>query len=325
MCKYVDQLANKVAGEEVASTYEGRHLSFPESFMVHPARSSGLVEKGDPVIVGENIVGVAFSSAGAATDVIAIDTEGIWALEVYGYDHSSGNAVDVGDTIYIDPTTAVLSKDANGDVFGYALTPVSAGQTAVCAVKVHWDADIEIGDIPDGAIVEDKIANLAVTEGKIGPLAVTETKIGGLAVTEPKIGALAVTEGKLGAGAVTVAKIGDLAVSPDKLGANVGVSVLYPHTSDGALDHLAAADKARVAILIIEVTETFAANAGAATIFSIGDETTANKFVNAKNTGTAGDIVVAAGIIDAGEKLVVTATERTVDGEGAIRLTAIAV
>ena len=69
------------AGKECSSTYEGRHLTFEESVLVHPYHADGLVAGGEPVRVGD-IVGVAFTSASAATDMIAIDTEGIWWLNV---------------------------------------------------------------------------------------------------------------------------------------------------------------------------------------------------------------------------------------------------
>ena len=59
-------------GEECSSTSEGRHLTFEESFLVHPSHTDGFVFKGDPVVVGR-IVGVAFNEAFAATELVAID------------------------------------------------------------------------------------------------------------------------------------------------------------------------------------------------------------------------------------------------------------
>ena len=75
-----------LAGEECSSTYEGRHLTLEESYLTHPSHTDNMVDQGDPVLCGENIVGVAFNSAAVATDLIALDTEGIWFLEVYGTD-----------------------------------------------------------------------------------------------------------------------------------------------------------------------------------------------------------------------------------------------
>ena len=43
-----------IAGEEVSSTYEGRHLAFTESQITHPSHpADGLVDKGDAVRVGD--------------------------------------------------------------------------------------------------------------------------------------------------------------------------------------------------------------------------------------------------------------------------------
>lgn len=138
-------MTNRSAGEEISSTYEGRHLSILESAITHPTHTDGLVDFGDPVLVGDLIVGVAFTSAAAATDYVAIDTEGIWALVVQGVDADGNSAVAIGDQVYINTTTAVLSKNSNKNThqrFGYALSAVGAGvTTTVTAVKVHFDPD----------------------------------------------------------------------------------------------------------------------------------------------------------------------------------------
>ncbi len=134
-----------VAGAEVSSTYEGRHLTFSESQITHPSHTDGLVDKGDPVRVGDKIVGVAFLSALAATDLIAIDTEGIWQLSVVATDDAGASAVAVGDELFINKTTCVLSKIrsiATQIPFGYALYPIAQG-TDVIPVKVHFDPTVD--------------------------------------------------------------------------------------------------------------------------------------------------------------------------------------
>lgn len=136
-------ITGKKAGDEFSSVYEGRNLSFAESDLVHPVHADGFVDGGDPVVVG-NIVGVAETSASAATDIVAIDTEGIWCLSVAATDAAGNSAVVAGDEIFINTTTAVLSKNANKAIsqrFGYALSGVGAGLTGLCAVKVHWNPD----------------------------------------------------------------------------------------------------------------------------------------------------------------------------------------
>ena len=129
------------AGEECSSTYEGRHLTLEERYLTHPDNGDGFVDKGDPVVCG-NIVGVAFRSAAAETDLIAIDTEGIWFLTAYGLDDEGNSAIAPGDKIFINTSTCVLSKITDFETqlpFGYALGDVTTGTSAVVAIKVHWD------------------------------------------------------------------------------------------------------------------------------------------------------------------------------------------
>jgi len=138
------------AGNEGSSTYEGRYLSFVESDLTHPYHSDGFVDGGDPVMVG-NIVGVAMSSASAATDIISIDTEGVWYLYVLGCvsDGTSdgiAKALVAGDPVYFQKTpgtdTYLLSGEQDPyhfQPFGEVLGAVSASTTVptLVAVKVH--------------------------------------------------------------------------------------------------------------------------------------------------------------------------------------------
>ncbi len=133
----------KDPGDEISSTYEGRHITLLESDLVHPTHADGLVDKADPVVSATGkpmVVGVAFKSAAAATDYIAIDTEGIWNLDVVAANDAGNVAVAGGDLIYINTTTAVLSKISNGATqvpFGIALGIVTSGATNAIAVKIH--------------------------------------------------------------------------------------------------------------------------------------------------------------------------------------------
>lgn len=172
-------LVYTVAGKEVSSTDEGRHVSLPESYMIHPYHSDGLVDGKDPVLVGDNIVGVAFSSAAANTDVIAFDTEGIWALNVLG-SISDGSvdgaawALAAGDPVYINRTAGTVGApymlsgqdDPHNFVpFGYLLTPVAADKLVptVASVKVHGAPNflesINVGaySTPAGPVVTDML------------------------------------------------------------------------------------------------------------------------------------------------------------------------
>jgi len=151
----------QVAGTEVSSTYEGRHVTVLESELIHPFRASTFVNKGDPVLLCRTAVpatygiavGVAFNTAIAATDLIAVDTEGIWNLTVYAEDDNGNAAIEIGDPIYIhDGSTGAATLNGLGDAelskitnpatqrfFGMAYGRMVAGGSGVIAVKVHFD------------------------------------------------------------------------------------------------------------------------------------------------------------------------------------------
>jgi len=132
------------AGDQCSSTYEGRHLMLEESYLTHPTHADGFVDVDDPVLVGENIVGVALKSAEAAADIISIDTEGIWFLNATATDEDGNSAIAPGDELFINKTTAILSKNPNKQshaFFGYALGDLATGTTGLVAVKVHFDPD----------------------------------------------------------------------------------------------------------------------------------------------------------------------------------------
>lgn len=165
--------AGETAGTEVSSTYEGRHLTVLETELIHPFRAGGFVNKGDPVIIaladiaGEHgdvghAVGVALATATAQADYIAVDTEGIFNLDVCAFDDSGGvtGVVNPGDPLYISDDSAqaaavdtayngvgdaVISKIKNRALqvpFGYALGQIDNGGHGVIAVKVHWDPSV---------------------------------------------------------------------------------------------------------------------------------------------------------------------------------------
>ncbi len=148
------------AGTEVSSTYEGRHLTVLESELIHPFNGTTFVAKGEPVLLcrtavpatyGEAI-GVAFNTATAATDFVAIDTEGIFNLTVYAQDDDGTVNIEIGDTLYIhDGSTGAASLNGYGDaeiskisntvtqrIFGYALGRMTANSSGQIAVKLHW-------------------------------------------------------------------------------------------------------------------------------------------------------------------------------------------
>jgi hypothetical protein len=126
----------KSAGEEISSTYEGRHITLLESQLIHPTHGDAFVNKGDPVLIGTDLVGVAFNDASADTDLIAIDTEGIWALSCVATNYSGNSAIAAGDRLYIS-SAGIVSKNDHDIPFGYALSALTTGYTGIVAVKVH--------------------------------------------------------------------------------------------------------------------------------------------------------------------------------------------
>jgi len=129
-------------GDEISSTYEGRHLTFLASEINH-GNVLAVVTKGYPVIVGERIVGVALKTEVLGTDLIAVDTEGIYIVDVSAADINGGIAVAGGDALFINTTTCVVSKTkySPGYIpFGYALGIITTpGNVERIAVKVHHD------------------------------------------------------------------------------------------------------------------------------------------------------------------------------------------
>ena len=126
---------HRSAGEEVSSTFEGRHVYIQEVVLIHEDISGdGLVQKGQPVAFYEG-VGVVLRTAKATSDNIPIDTEGIWRLSVV----SAIDKILIGQSLYIT-TGGIITDDPTEAqaVIGYALQTVTNGETAVIAVKVHW-------------------------------------------------------------------------------------------------------------------------------------------------------------------------------------------
>ena len=169
------------AGTEVSSTYEGRHITMLESELFHPYHADTFVDKGEPVVVQTTtgyIVGVALQSATAATDHIAIDTEGIWNLTVYAdtdevWDKLAGEgAIVAGDPLFIDRVTTGaitagvgacgISKRRNRATqvpFGFALGSVVDAGEGVIAVKVHNQGSFDL---------RRSMCNRAVVSGGMG-------------------------------------------------------------------------------------------------------------------------------------------------------------
>jgi hypothetical protein len=132
--------AYRSEGEEVSSTNEGRYVKVLESnILAHPAHGDGLVDKGDPVALFDS-VGVAMGSATAATDIITIDTEGIWRLSVTNTGLNNFTNIVVGQQLFLTGA-GVITDDwvSSFAIFGWALQPITGVGTMVIAVKVHCE------------------------------------------------------------------------------------------------------------------------------------------------------------------------------------------
>ena len=129
---YYDPYAE--AGDEVSSTYEGRHVMIQEVVLVHTDPGDGLVDKGQPVAFWEG-VGIALKSATSTAENIPVDTEGIWRVSVV-----AEAAIVIGQSLFINNVGVVTDNPANAmAVFGYSMQTIASG-TEVIAVKVHWMA-----------------------------------------------------------------------------------------------------------------------------------------------------------------------------------------
>lgn len=127
----------------------------------------------------------------------------------------------------------------------------------------------------------------------------------------------------LKAGASLVAEDGAVITLPDQEKSAIGESTAFAKDSTGGT-LLAAAPVDRVVILLLRVTTTFAAGDGAAPVIDIGETDALEKFLANKNSGTAGDVVMLAGVLSANKALVVTQVAATGTGDGAYTVTAIA-
>ena len=138
---YLD--THRHAGEQVSSTFEGRHVMIEEFNLVHPAHADGLVDKGDPVAFWDG-VGVALKSAESINESVPVETEGVWRLSVTNTGINAFGSIVVGQVLFIDANGVIFDEwSTSFAIFGYALQPIAdPGQgapiTEVIAVKVHW-------------------------------------------------------------------------------------------------------------------------------------------------------------------------------------------
>ncbi len=89
---------------------------------------------GDPVLIGDALVGVALTDKGDGGNDAAnasVDTGGAYDLEIV-----AGAAMAAGDEVFID--AGVLSDDDTGVHFGYLLEAIAGASTVTRPVKVGY-------------------------------------------------------------------------------------------------------------------------------------------------------------------------------------------
>ena len=159
------------AGTEVSSSDEGRILTAREDELIHPKHTDGMVDVRDPVVICDAgvsttygvVVGVARISGASTSDLISVDTEGIFNLTVYGEDDDGDRAIEFGDQLYIraGALPGVANADGTGDAeiskisnsvvqvpFGVAYGSLVANGAGVIAVKVHKEINL-VGSVAD--------------------------------------------------------------------------------------------------------------------------------------------------------------------------------
>ncbi len=248
---------------------------------------------GDAVASGW-ITGVALTDA-EIDGRVTVKRCGSHILAVTAVDDDGNSAIAEGDCLFYQGLGLPLSKVKDGKVpFGWALEALNAGETGEIEVLLAGGEDCGLAEagligtdqLEDGAVTTDKIAN----------------------------------------GAVTAAKFADGAGVAALIAAGLGGSEVCTKASDGVIDLLPAGTGVNAVLIIAICTETFANNTGTQTVFTVGDETTANKFMASTVLAgaTVGDIFVAAGATASAEKVQITATKAVGDGTGAATFVALA-
>jgi hypothetical protein len=135
-------------GQEVSSTFEGRHVQIEEGWLYHRDLGGAMIQKGQPFMMpGGAGVGIALKTATSRNDVIPADTEGIWRLEVWAQDD-----IYIGEVLWIcddgSGTDGIITDDplvSSGmpAIIGYAMEPYTFQTNGIfnvvtLAVKVHW-------------------------------------------------------------------------------------------------------------------------------------------------------------------------------------------
>jgi len=115
----------------------GDNLTIPVASLVAP---NSPPKSGDVCVCGR-IAGIA-NADGAVGGSVVVSTRGVYNVPVTSVD----GAIAVGDTLYVNKTTAVVSDDLDGGVvaFGIALDAVASG-THTIRVKLFGQTFAAVG------------------------------------------------------------------------------------------------------------------------------------------------------------------------------------
>lgn len=120
---------------------QGSPITVIESDLVHPSHPDGLVNAGDPVLLGR-IPGVALIDASATTDSIPVAVEGVFDLSV-----TTVHGLAKGETVHINASTALLGDNADStDVpFGSALETIAGSSSDTINVRLMGPTPGDLG------------------------------------------------------------------------------------------------------------------------------------------------------------------------------------
>lgn len=100
------------------------------SLTAFPSHSGNLPLSGDAVVCGR-LAGVV-NQDGVSGGNVVVSTRGVYNLPVAPIH----NGLSIGETVYISPTTAVLSDDSTGVPFGVALDAAPGNAAATIRIRL---------------------------------------------------------------------------------------------------------------------------------------------------------------------------------------------
>ncbi len=120
--------AGLATGYEISPTpvQGGSLLTLNEANVVAPSNPPTV---GQAAVCG-GIVGVVVTAPTGNNEDLVLQTSGIFSQPVKAHDGTTTAAVSVGELLYINATTAVISVDTDDVPFGYALSALSGSASA---------------------------------------------------------------------------------------------------------------------------------------------------------------------------------------------------